>query len=224
MARQSYIESRRVCSVLEAGIILAFVPAALVLIVSPGPDSVYTLTRSVSDGRTVGVSAALGSSAGSIVHTTAAVLGLSAILRTSAAAYTVVKLAGAAYLVYLGVQTFRRSGEFEIHADSASYTPSESFKNALVINVLNPKVAIFFLAFLPQFVRPGGSTAVQLFAFGALFATLGFCYQALLAVFSARARRVVTERELVQTVLRATSGSVLVGFGVRLALERRVSS
>ncbi|MDS0296191.1 LysE family translocator [Halogeometricum luteum] len=209
---------------LEDSIILAFVPAALVLIVSPGPDSVYTLTRSVSDGRTVGVTAALGSSAGSIVHTTAAVLGLSAVLRTSAAAYTAVKLVGAAYLVYLGVQTLRRSEEFEITPDGTGYTPNESFKNALLINVLNPKVAIFFLAFLPQLVRPGGSTTLQLFVFGALFATLGFCYQALLAVFSARARRVITERELVRTVLRAASGSVLVGFGVRLALERRVSS
>lgn len=210
--------------VFDLNIILAFIPAALVLIISPGPDSIYTLTRSISDGRTVGVTAALGSSTGSIVHTTAAVLGLSAILQTSAVAYTIIKLVGAAYLVYLGVQTFRSSEEFEITPESTSYTSTESFKSALMINVLNPKVAVFFLAFLPQFVQPGGSTAIQLFTFGVLFATLGFCYQALLAVFSARARQAITERELVQTILRAVSGSVLVGFGVKLALERRVTS
>ena len=208
----------------EPSVVLAFIPVAIALIVSPGPDSLYTLTRSISDGRTAGVTAALGSSTGSIVHTTAAVLGLSAILQTSALAFTVVKFVGAAYLVYLGVQTFRSSEEFEIAPDSTSYTPSESFRSALMINVLNPKVAVFFLAFLPQFVQPGSSAALQIFTLGVLFASLGFLYQAVLAVFSARARRVVTERELVRTVLRVASGSVLIGFGVRLALERRTSA
>ncbi|WP_117591220.1 LysE family translocator [Haloprofundus halophilus] len=209
---------------LEPSTVLAFISVAIALIVSPGPDSIYTLTRSISDGRTAGVTAALGSSTGSIVHTTAAVLGLSAILQTSALAFTVVKFVGAAYLVYLGVQAFRSSEEFEITPDSTSYTPSESFRSALLINVLNPKVAVFFLAFLPQFVQPGSSSALQIFSLGVLFASLGFVYQAILAVFSARARRVITEREFVKTVLRVASGSVLVGFGVKLALERRTPS
>ncbi|MFC4550984.1 MULTISPECIES: LysE family translocator [Halorussus] len=209
---------------LEPSVVLAFIPVAIALIVSPGPDSIYTLTRSISDGRTAGVTAALGSSTGSIVHTTAAVLGLSAIMQTSALAFTVVKFVGAAYLVYLGVQTFRKPEEFEITPDSTSYTPRESFRSALLINVLNPKVAVFFLAFLPQFVQPGSSVALQIFALGVLFASLGFIYQAMLAVFSARARRVITERELVREALRVASGSVLVGFGVKLALERRISA
>lgn len=209
---------------LERGILLAFVPVALALALSPGPDSIYTLTRAVSDGRTAGVAAALGTSTGSIVHTTAAVLGLSAILRTSAVAFTAVKLVGAAYLVYLGVQTFRNEEEFEIDAESANLTPTEAFRSALAINVLNPKVAVFFLAFLPQFVQPGGSAAIQIFALGVLFASLGFVYQALLAVFSARARRLIAERESVKTGLRVASGSVLVGFGVKLAFERGAPS
>lgn len=206
---------------LEPGVVLAFVPVAIALIVSPGPDSIYTMTRSISDGRTAGVTAALGSSTGSIVHTTAAVLGLSALLQTSALAFTVVKYVGAAYLVYLGVQTLRNAEEFEISPDSTGYTPRESFRSALLINVLNPKVAVFFLAFLPQFVRPEGSFTLQIFTLGVLFAILGFVYQAVLAVFSARARRVITERELVRGALRVASGSVLVGFGAKLALERR---
>ncbi|WP_248905366.1 LysE family translocator [Halocatena marina] len=208
----------------NVGVFVAFVPIAIALIVSPGPDSIYTLTRSISDGQSSGVMAALGSSAGSMVHTTAAVLGLTAILRTSALAYSFVKFIGAAYLVYLGVQTFRNTDEFEITPESSSYTPRESFRSALMINVLNPKVAVFFLAFLPQFVQPGSNTTVQIFALGIVFASLGFLYQAILAVFSARARRVITERELVQTMLRTVSGSVLVGFGVKLALERRTTS
>lgn len=208
---------------LDVGVLLAFVPIAIALIVSPGPDSIYTLTRSVSDGQSAGVMAALGSSAGSIVHTTGAVLGLSAILQTSALAFTVVKYVGAAYLVYLGIQTLRKSDEFEISPESTSYTPTESFQSALLINVLNPKVAVFFLAFLPQFVQPGSNVILQIFTLGVLFASLGFVYQALLAVFSARARHVISERELVQTVLRTASGSVLVGFGLNLALEEQTT-
>lgn len=209
---------------LEWSVILAFIPIAIALIISPGPDSIYTLTRSISDGRTSGIMAALGSSSGSIVHTTAAVLGLSALFRTSAVAFTVVKFAGAAYLVYLGIQTFRSPDEFEVTPEHVTYSPSESYRSALLINVLNPKVAIFFLAFLPQFVQPGGNVTFQIFLLGVLFASLGFVYQAMLAVFSARARRVITERDLVKNVLRAASGSVLIGFGVKLVLERRTTT
>jgi threonine/homoserine/homoserine lactone efflux protein len=216
------ISSQKKC-MFGVGVLIAFVPVAIALIISPGPDSIYTLTRSVSDGQLSGVMAALGSSTGSIVHTTAAVLGLSAILRTSALAYSIVKFVGAAYLLYLGVQIFRNIEEFDITPESTSYTPRESFRSALMINVLNPKVAIFFLAFLPQFVQPGSDTTLQIFTLGVLFASLGFLYQALLAVFSARARKAITERELVQSMLRTVSGSVLVGFGVKLALERRTT-
>lgn len=153
------------------------------------------------------------------MHTTAAVVGVSALLRTSALAFTVVKFVGAAYLVYLGVQTVRNASEFEFSPESTTYTPSESFRSALLINVLNPKVAVFFLAFLPQFVRPGSSTALQIFTLGVLFASLGFMYQAMFAVVSARARRVIIE--LVRDAFRVASGSILIGFGVKLALERK---
>jgi threonine/homoserine/homoserine lactone efflux protein len=205
----------------DPNVLVAFVLAASVLIISPGPDSMYTLTRSISDGRTAGVMAALGSSSGSIVHTTAAVIGLSALLQKSALAFTLVKFAGAAYLVYTGIQTLRSSEEFNISPENESYTPTQSYRSALMINVLNPKVALFFLAFLPQFIQVEANASVQIFTLGILFAGLGFIYQAILAVFSARARRVITEKELVKTALRAVSGSVLVGFGVKLALERR---
>ena len=203
--------------------LVPFIPAAIALIIAPGPDSIYTLSRSISDGRTEGVTAAAGSSTGSIVHTTGAVLGLSAILETSALAYTVVKFVGAGYLVYLGIQTLRNKEEFEISAEDTSYTPTESYRNALIINVLNPKVAIFFLAFLPQFVRPGGDFALQIFILGVVYATLGFCYQALLAILSSQAREIVLERDIVQNLLRYLSGSVIFGFGVKLALEKRTT-
>lgn len=207
----------------ELSVLVAFVPIALALVVSPGPDSIFTLTRSISDGRSAGVLAAAGSSTGSMVHTTAAVLGLSVILRTSALAFTVVKFAGAAYLLYLGVQTLRNPAEFKITPDEtgAGYTPTESYQQAFMINVLNPKVALFFLAFLPQFVRPEGSFTLQIFTLGIVFACIGFVYQALLAVFSSRARQAITERDLIRRAVRYASASVLIGFGVKLALEKR---
>ncbi|WP_266075774.1 LysE family translocator [Haladaptatus caseinilyticus] len=206
---------------IDMGVLLAFVPAALALNVAPGPDSMYTLKRSVSDGRTAGVAAAAGTSTGCLVHTTAAVLGLSAVLKASALAFTAVKIVGAGYLVYLGVGTFRNGDEFEITPEDTGQTHGESFRQAFTINVLNPKVAVFFLAFLPQFVQPGGSFAVQTFMLGALFGMLGFCYQSILAVFSSRARRTITERERIRNALRYASASVLVGFGIALALEER---
>jgi threonine/homoserine/homoserine lactone efflux protein len=210
--------------VLERSVLVAFVPVAVALILSPGPDSVYTLTRSVSDGRAAGLAAALGTSTGIAVHTAAAVIGLSAVLRTSAAAFTAVKFVGAAYLVYLGVRTLRRPEEFEIAPDAASHTPGETYRSALAINVLNPKVAVFFLAFLPQFVRPAGSATAQIVTLGALYAGLVVVYMTSLAVFSAWARRAILGSVRVRTALRWASGTVLVGFGLKLALERRVPS
>jgi threonine/homoserine/homoserine lactone efflux protein len=207
----------------DLGVLITFIPAAVGLIVAPGPDSIYTLTRAISDERAAGITAALGSSSGSIVHTAGAVLGLSVIFRTSALAFTAVKFVGAGYLVYLGIQTILTREEFEITPETAEYTPAESYRHALMINVLNPKVAIFFLAFLPQFVQSSGNIPLQIFAFGVIFATLGFLYQAALAVFSSKTRRVIAERELVRSALRYASGSVLVGFGIRLALEERAS-
>jgi threonine/homoserine/homoserine lactone efflux protein len=208
---------------IDASVLAAFVPAALALNVAPGPDSIYTLKRSISDGQTAGVMAAAGTSTGCLVHTTAAVLGLSALLKASALAFTVVKFAGAAYLVYLGVTTLRNREEFEIVPDEENQSHTESFRRAFTINVLNPKVAVFFLAFLPQFVDSSGSFGLQIFTLGVLFGCLGFCYQAALAVFSSRARQVITERKVVRDLLRYASASVLVGFGVKLPLEKRLT-
>jgi threonine/homoserine/homoserine lactone efflux protein len=127
------------------------------------------------------------------------------------------------YLVLLGIRTLRNREKFEVTPETTSQTHAESFREAFAINVLNPKVAVFFLAFLPQFVQMSGSFALQIFALGTLFATLGFCYQATLAVLSSRARRTIADRERVRDALRYASGSVLLGFGVALALEERPS-
>jgi threonine/homoserine/homoserine lactone efflux protein len=204
-------------------VLLAFVPAVLAVVVSPGLDSVYTLTQSLSNGRTAGVVAGLGTATGVLVHTSAAVLGLSAILRTTAEAYLVVKYVGAAYLVFLGLRLLRSDEQFEAREDGGVREESlaECYRSALVINVTNPQVAVFVLAFFPQFVPPAVNASAQLTALGVVYAGLSFLYLAGVALFASRVRHALLDSSLTRRALRYASGSVLIGFGVKLALEGR---
>ncbi|MEY2529861.1 MAG: hypothetical protein QOJ05_1951, partial [Verrucomicrobiota bacterium] len=130
-----------------------FLTTGILLNLTPGPDTVYILGRSIAQGRRAGVASALGISVGSIFHTGAAALGLSAFLATSAWAFTAVKLAGAAYLIFLGVRALlERNQDLSIPAHFKQKDPAAAFRQGILTNVLNPKVALFFLAFLPQFI------------------------------------------------------------------------
>jgi threonine/homoserine/homoserine lactone efflux protein len=202
--------------------LLAFVPAALAVVLAPGPDTMYALTRSFSGGRWAGVVAALGTATGVLVHTTAAVLGLSALLQTSATAYTAVKYLGAAYLVYLGVRTLRSDAEFDLRASDASdRSLGRSYRQAVAINVSNPKVAVFVLAFFPQFLPASAADPLSMSILGVVYATLSLAYLCGVAVFAGRIRGLLLDSERVTTLLRYASGSVLLGFGVKLAVEKR---
>lgn len=210
-------------TVIDVAILLAFVPAVVAIVASPGPDTVYTVTQSLGNGRTAGLAAGLGTATGVLVHTTAAVLGLSALLRTSVAAYTAVKYAGAAYLVYLGVQALRNGERFELQGDAGDSGRSlgESYGKAVAINVSNPKVAVFVLAFFPQFVPPTANAPVQMSILGLVYAGLSLLYLGCVALFASRFRRTLRDSTLARRVVRFASGSVLVGFGLALALEER---
>jgi len=201
-----------------------FVPASVALILAPGPDSLFVLSRGITDGSFGGIAAALGTCTGILIHTTAAVLGLSVLFRTSALAYTAVKYVGAAYLLYLGIQTIRSEEEFDVTIGDTEHGARENYLRGVLINVLNPKVALFFLAFLPQFVAPGAGTSIQMLTLGLLFSGLGTTYLAGVAVLSSRVRRVLVEYPPVSRALRWATGSVLVGFGLSLALDERVTS
>lgn len=208
---------------LDVVVLLAFVPAVLAIVVSPGPDSIYTLTRSLGGGRRAGIAAGFGTATGVLVHTAAAVLGLSALLRTTAEAYLLVKYVGAAYLVYLGVQLFRADEQFEVGEDLGRDETSlvESYRQAVVINVSNPQVAVFVLAFFPQFVPPSANATLQLSLLGLVYAGLSLGYLAVVALFASRVRHLLVDSRLARRVVRYASGSVLVGFGVKLALDER---
>ena len=153
----------------------AFATAAMILFIVPGPVVLYVITRSVAQGTRAGLVSVVGVHLASTVHIAAAVAGLSTLLAASATAFTIVKWAGAAYLVYLGIRALTTSERAE---DSSGTVRSLGlrtvFRQGFVVNLLNPKTAVFFLAFVPQFIDPARNTTTQLLVLGAVFVTLGF--------------------------------------------------
>src|SRR4029077_907038 len=148
-----------------------FLAAGILLNLTPGPDTVYILGRSVAQGREAGIASALGICIGSIFHTCAAALGLSAILATSALAFGAIKLLGGAYLIFLGIKMiFNRSKQLNLPSNFRRQTTAAAFRQGVFTNVLNPKVALFFLAFLPQFIDPAANAKVL------AFVTLGLTF------------------------------------------------
>lgn len=198
--------------------LVVFVPAALAVVLTPGPDTIYTLTRSLEYGRQAGLAAALGTATGVVLHTAGAVLGLSALLRTSPLAYTGIKYAGAAYLVYLGMQTLRSDKTLEMN--QADHPPRRTYRGAVTINLTNPKVAVFVLAFLPQFVSPTASAPAQLSLLGVIYATLSLLYLGVVAWFATHAQEFFDESGRASQVVRMLSGTALVGFGLALLGSR----
>jgi len=207
--------------VIDLPVVAAFVPAVMAVVISPGPDSVYTLTQSLKSGRAAGVAAAVGTASGVLVHATAAILGLSAILRTTAEAYALLKYVGAVYLVYLGVRLLRDDEQFEIDdaIGDGDRSVVGSYRKAVAINVTNPQVAVFVLAFFPQFVPATADATLQLSVLGLVYAALSLLYLAGVALFAVRVRHLLLDSAVAQRVVRYASGSVLVGFGLKLALD-----
>lgn len=208
----------------DSSTLLAFGLTAAALVAAPGPGQALVLTRTLQGGTRSGLLTALGLEIGTAVHTLAAALGLSAILATSATAFAVVKYLGAAYLVFLGVRTLRsRAAAAEPGAGAAPRTPTgHLLAHATMTGILNPKVALFFLAFLPQFVDPArGHSFLQFILLGVAFAALGCLGDGLLALVAGRARgRLMAGSRWTEWRERLT-GAVLIGLGVRVALQSR---
>jgi threonine/homoserine/homoserine lactone efflux protein len=199
-----------------------FMTATLALNLAPGPDMLYVSTRSLTQGRRAGVISALGIAAGAVVHTVAIASGLAALLHAVPLAYEIVRYAGAAYLIWLGVQALRGK------AGAASGKPLDRtsewaiFRQGAITNILNPKVALFFLAFLPQFVDPArGSVALQIVVLGCLFNTSGTLVNIAVAYLAASAGRWLGTRGPFERAFRWLTASVFIGLGLRLALGDR---
>ena len=201
--------------------VVAFGIASVALLVIPGPAVIYVLNRSVADGRNAALAGVAGLEIGNFMHVIAATLGLSAIIAASATAFTTIKWAGAAYLVYVGVRTVLVSPK-PPDAKSASATARKSFTQGIVVNTLNPKVALFFLSYLPQFIDPDrGSPALQSFVLGTLFVILGSMTDATYALTASALRDRLLSGRALPFVQRYVAGSVFVALGVVASTARR---
>lgn len=201
-----------------------FVASGILLNLTPGADTLYIVTRATTLGRKAGAVAALGIAAGCCVHIVAAGLGLSALLATSAVAFTAVKLAGAAYLIYMGVMLWRtgpRSSNLAAAQLPATALP-RIFAQGALTNILNPKVALFFLAFLPQFVDPEGTDRLAAFLLlGTVFNTTGLLWNLFVAWSSAGIGRRFNGLPARMHALHRIAGAVFVALGIKLALSAR---
>ncbi len=197
--------------------------ASVALIVTPGPDMIYVVTRGVAQGRTAGLVSAWGACSGLVVHTMLAAVGLYALLRSSAATFAVVKYVGAAYLIYLGVKAILSREKFSIpQASAPPLRLKKIFLQGVASNVLNPKIALFFLAFLPQFVSPASGNAVlQMMTLGLTFTVLALLVFNIIAYFSGTLGDRLAKKPAFARGLHWLSDSVLVGLGLRLAMPER---
>jgi threonine/homoserine/homoserine lactone efflux protein len=199
--------------------LLLFAGAALVLLVVPGPAVLYIVAQSIEQGRVAGLVSMLGIQVGGLVHVAAAALGLSALLVQSAVAFSIVKYAGAAYLVYLGLRRLFGRERLETGLERAPKTLGRLFRQGIVVNVLNPKTALFFFAFLPQFVDPdAGSVGLQIALLGLLFIGIAVVSDGAYAVAAGTAADWVRGNPRFISVERWVSGSIFVGLGVTTAL------
>ncbi|MBI1730130.1 LysE family translocator [Candidatus Acetothermia bacterium] len=207
----------------DLGNLAVFIVAVLVLAFTPGPDMLYIIARSAGQGRKAGVVSALGVGTGIVVHTTAAAIGLSAILASSAVAYDVVKYVGAVYLVYLGIRMFvSREKNLTPTSKLRGMSLWHIFTQAVVTNVLNPKVALFFLAFLPQFVTPeNGNVALQYIFYGSLFNLIGTSFNTGIALLAGFLDDWLKRKQSYLRAQKWVTGSIFVALGLRLALLQK---
>ena len=201
---------------------ILFVGVSWALIIAPGPDMLYVITRGMTQGRRAGVLSAVGVICGILVHTTAAAFGLSLILQTSTLAFLIVKYLGAAYLIYLGIKAWREKNTFSLPSSTSNMSFHRVFWQGVLSNVLNPKIAIFFLAFLPQFVDKGSDhVPLQMVTLGLTFACFGLCFLLVIGYSSGILGSWLTQRPRYTQFLQRLAGGILIGLGIRLALTER---
>lgn len=196
-----------------------FLIAALIIYITPGPDMMYVLAHAVSMGVWAGIVASLGMGIGMAVHTTAATLGLAALLQTAPVAYDVIRYAGAAYLAYLGIRTWMASRDMD-GLQARSVVPLNTVLwRATITNLLNPKIILFYVAFLPQFVDPGlGHPTLQFLVLGVIFVLLGLLADFAIALLGGRLGERLLLREATRVMINRLVAVVFVGIAVRLIL------
>lgn len=203
---------------------LLFLVAASVIALSPGPGILYVAARTLADGRQVGLASSFGTGVGGLVHVAAGAIGVSALVMASAEAFTLLKIAGALYLVWLGIKTARQARR-DIAVARTGASPRQAFREGVVVEALNPKTAAFFLAFLPQFVDPAsGSVWLQFLLLGLISVTLNTAVDVVVAFVAARARAVALTRPTLLSRLRQGAGGLIASLGLLLLFARRPAS
>jgi threonine/homoserine/homoserine lactone efflux protein len=215
------LEPRR-HAMIDPATILTYVAVVLGLFVIPGPAVLLVLGRATSGGRRVGIATGLGVAAGDLVHTAMATFGLSAVLMTSALAFSIVKYAGVAYLLYLGVRALMAAGDDLQLREARRVAAPRAARQAILTEILNPKTALFFLAFLPQFVRPEhGHIILQLGMFGLIFVVMSAAFTTLLAIIAGQASLWLRRHSRIGRWQGRVIGAIYISLGLRLALQQR---
>ncbi|AMP13719.1 LysE family translocator [Collimonas pratensis] len=199
-----------------------FLIAAMTLTLAPGPDNIYVLTRGIAQGRKAGLVSALGFSSGLIFHTMLAVLGFAALIKASPLAYSLLRYAGAGYLIYIGVRTLRSHATVQLHGDAAPPMKlSRIYWQSVIANILNPKVTLFFIAFLPQFVNAGaGHIPAQMLLLAAVFILQALAIFSVVALFSGMVGAFFQRKKAAASIMNRVAGTAFIGLGIRIALPQ----
>ncbi|MBZ9720286.1 LysE family translocator [Mesorhizobium sp. AD1-1] len=202
--------------------LIAYIAVVLGFVFIPGPATLLTIARATSSGTKVGIATGAGIAAGDVFHTVMAMIGISAIIAASATLFSVIKYIGAAYLVYLGIRAIIEKTPANPAAGALAISAGKAFRQAVLTEVLNPKTALFFLAFLPQFVRPeNGSVMLQMTVLGVIFVILGLFSTVVFAVSAGRLGTFLRRNPSVLRLQGKVVGGIYCALGVRLALQQR---
>jgi threonine/homoserine/homoserine lactone efflux protein len=202
--------------------LLLYTAGAMMIIISPGPDFIYVISRGMSQGRSAGLYSALGISLGLTVHTALAALGLSALLSVSGAAFWAVKIAGAAYLFYLGVKMLLKRDGFGLRKDGRRFNKTAIVRQGVLTNVFNPKAVLTFMAFIPQFIDPSdGTAALRIVLMGGILAFLAMLWFGLVGCFAGAVGEWISRKPFYGKLIQRLTGCVLIALGLRLALMKR---
>ncbi len=204
--------------------LVLFFAAALAIAISPGPGIFYVAARTLAGGRSEGLASSFGTGLGGLVHVAAGAVGVSALVMASAEAFTMLKLAGAAYLVWIGLKTIREARQ-TFEAKAVTTGAARAFREGIVVEALNPKTAAFFLAFLPQFVDPAaGPVWLQFLVLGLISVALNTAVDVVVALLASRARSIATARPTMLRRLRMAAGGLIAALGLALLFARRPAS
>ncbi len=202
--------------------ILLFITASSLLALAPGPDNIFVLTQSMSKGAKDGILITLGLCSGLVFHTTAVALGIAAVFQTSITAFNILKFIGATYLLYLAYLSFKSNSKTKLDTKQSSLSYFKLYKRGVIMNITNPKVSIFFLAFLPQFTNPqSGNITIQIFILGAIFMLCALVVFSSIALVAGKLGNWFNRSKNAENILNKIAGTVFAGLAIKLALSER---